>query len=1263
MRNGDGRPRGEGGAVRPSPPPPGKASIESVDTYIGELGALRMQVDREKADYVHEKFDLEKKLAIATSKLNSQEALGKSLTRRVRMLEFALRQERSSFVRTLRLRTQPFSLLNLDSEGETRNAGAFALASELTQNAIEASPGNEGGGSSSSSSSSSHTQAVGGQEGGKNPAVVGGWRGEVKHLSSLSTECGRLLKEFLGYHTDFEQCLGSLGEVYENRVRFLLQQQQQKASVEGGGKDDKERGGNDTASRPLSVWAGSEGGEGKDKIKSGGEGGTPSKGEGEDSADQEQVGEEERERERMERIPASAAVADIQAMPSPLGPQPHSHSDSETRGEAVLETICFRGGCCELGLEEDEIPPRLLMRASVAHLNKQMLSLAEYLDFLFYPPQQDEKIRHLASAAHKLTVLAEAAVSTRLILACQSLFTDASPEDAELEKGQGDLPVAAGMGVGVPVAVEGEGKGGGKTAASSPSPEGLKEGKGGEKENGEDSSAGGEEETTTGAPLPSETVEGGDDSSSSASAAGTIEKDAEVLENGKGKGGGGESIGVREEDKESEENDEEDENEEIDEDSEVGITECVQRLVESSEKILNVFRLWHIADTKASLVGKSASEMSIDALRGQVGKQAWEEGKGAGGERVRGRWRIPRGRGVCVASGIENENVDRPLSAEEGENGFAGNSIEKSKGAGQQEEEEEYGTDDEDDDPAFDSQSPEMFLKALGLQHAKFALPNPKSEEGEGKKTLKDEAADDPDAKEDRPKSSDSVPHLSPTNKPLKEGEEPKETKEKEKEVASVLGIEAREQVLQVRSVLRGHLDGVRAIECDAEGPTHCLVSGLLFSASEDGLIRGWDLRSVGQPGGMANGAAVTREKLPEDGEAFIAFRGHRGAVLSLSFANVHRLLFSGGQDNLIRLWRVPYPSEYDHLGPSNGQHGGDLRTAAFSGHQDSVWSLHVHPGVPVLASASADGTVRLWSLRLPLLGIGNGNDPAALVSNAFALAKASTSNQNAEAEIGAFARGGGCPVVSPLVHCLDFTDTGINKGNQALKPGAAGWGVPTGVRWLPSDLNAAVVGLRSGHTHIVDMELTKPIRTFDAPSAPSSLGGVQPSGGTNGAGDGTMATTTLPERLAGMGFAPNAVTSVTPHHTLPLVFTSHTDGVARLWDLRTRWQVGDFCGHNDAVTAALLDREGLTLATASHDGHLRCFDIRTGSLLQNFVVHRARKYGERIHCMGLSSPRGEDMQCILSVGGANGDITLVDGILPRKATLTCASLPVDPLL
>jgi serine/threonine protein kinase len=156
---------------------------------------------------------------------------------------------------------------------------------------------------------------------------------------------------------------------------------------------------------------------------------------------------------------------------------------------------------------------------------------------------------------------------------------------------------------------------------------------------------------------------------------------------------------------------------------------------------------------------------------------------------------------------------------------------------------------------------------------------------------------------------------------------------------------------------LKGHTGPVSRIT---------FVSGTdtLLTAGHDGTLRLWDFRTgackasqtmgIGKITSLATGGPSKRLavagnilRIRQGHGRLIDPGGHNGPVLCVAFTADGSLLFSGGSDGSIRVWRA--------------EDGEELR--CLEGHQGAVRALAVSPDGQVVYSGGMDGTIRRWTL------------------------------------------------------------------------------------------------------------------------------------------------------------------------------------------------------------------------------------------------------------------------------------------------------------
>ena len=140
--------------------------------------------------------------------------------------------------------------------------------------------------------------------------------------------------------------------------------------------------------------------------------------------------------------------------------------------------------------------------------------------------------------------------------------------------------------------------------------------------------------------------------------------------------------------------------------------------------------------------------------------------------------------------------------------------------------------------------------------------------------------------------------------------------------------------------VSEGHAGAVTALAC---GPR---TSGLVVTGSADKLIKLWDCSASlsASPPTTETGAAVGSTKAVLRVRAAVA--AHDKEVNAIAISPNEQLLATGSADRTVKLWRMPAL----------------LPQRTLRGHTRGVWSVAFSPLDAVLVSGSADKSIRLWN-------------------------------------------------------------------------------------------------------------------------------------------------------------------------------------------------------------------------------------------------------------------------------------------------------------
>ncbi|CAD0114795.1 unnamed protein product [Aureobasidium uvarum] len=417
----------------------------------------------------------------------------------------------------------------------------------------------------------------------------------------------------------------------------------------------------------------------------------------------------------------------------------------------------------------------------------------------------------------------------------------------------------------------------------------------------------------------------------------------------------------------------------------------------------------------------------------------------------------------------------------------------------------------------------------------------------------------------------------------------------------------------KVKFALRGHLDVVRSVIFTGGGspsePEIC-------TAGDDGTIKRWII-----PASYSNFQNNANNDL--DIACYFTHRGHDGVVTSLaacpstSFSTGGRVsgdgwIFSGGQDATVRVW------ERGRVDPK----------ATLEGHTDAVWTVCLLPGTVasvfgsqgsnyggpdriLLATGSADGTVKIWSVSAPPQLVSPQAGSRRGGSRRHSVTSGSNHPSSPQPNVAT-----STPFHYTLVHSIQ-RDSASSAAPTCISPLS-----PSGENFVVSytDSSVLIFDTRTGE-EIIGMASNE---TCDGTMATSINTVVATSSASLGLETGsTYMDRADQEESVGAGPTGSA------QGVEGVIVSGHEDRYIRFFDANSGQCTYTMLAHPSAISSLSLSKDGREAVSAGHDASIRFWSLEKRQCTQDITSHRPMR-GEGV-CSVVWS---QDGRYVVSAGG-----------------------------
>uniref|UniRef100_A0A8C4ZEU3 Striatin, calmodulin binding protein n=1 Tax=Gadus morhua TaxID=8049 RepID=A0A8C4ZEU3_GADMO len=316
-----------------------------------------------------------------------------------------------------------------------------------------------------------------------------------------------------------------------------------------------------------------------------------------------------------------------------------------------------------------------------------------------------------------------------------------------------------------------------------------------------------------------------------------------------------------------------------------------------------------------------------------------------------------------------------------------------------------------------------------------------------------------------------------------------------------------------------------------------------------------------------------------------VTLRGHLDALHGLTFHPVEPLLLSAAADHTLKLWNLHKTT------PTKKCAALDLEPIyTFRAHSGAVLSVTMSSTGEQIFSGGVDGTIQSWNT--PSLNT-DPYDPYEPSVHQGALCG------HSDAVWGLVY----CAPHRRLLSCSADGTLRLWDASATSSPALATFnqrgelGIPSSLDVVGSEPDHMVTSFSTGHIGLFNLETQQLVLKMDS-----------------------HATSDTPCRI-------NRVLS---HPTVPITITAQEDRHIQFFDNNTGKVIHSMLAHLDAVTCLAVDPNGLYLLSGSHDCSVRLWTMETRTCLQEFSAHR-KKFHESIHAVAF-----HPTQCYIASAGAD---------------------------